>query len=139
VSYTRWSRSTVLDILRRRGHVSKNRKSWCQRRWRSPVHLYVTTPRIHYLLLNSPLESQTLTDLNDFITPSQACIKPVQQVSVETSRELAPASVSGPLVPSLLSSFKRHVSSRKFASIPAGDTTKSQLTRRHRRSLRDRS
>lgn len=28
----------------------------------------------------NPNTFQTLTDLNDFITPSQACIKPVEEV-----------------------------------------------------------
>lgn len=37
----------------------------------------------------------TLTDLNDFITPSQACIKPVEEVkSVERVREPGAAAVS---------------------------------------------
>jgi hypothetical protein len=40
-------------------------------------------------------QSQTLTDLNDFITPSQACIKPVQQSNAEvTPNGLGTASVS---------------------------------------------
>jgi len=30
---------------------------------------------------------QTLTDLNDFITPSQACIKPVEQINGPKSQE----------------------------------------------------
>ncbi|EJD02950.1 iron hydrogenase [Fomitiporia mediterranea MF3/22] len=34
----------------------------------------------------------TLTDLNDFITPSQACIKPVQQSNPQTSRDEGAAS-----------------------------------------------
>jgi|SRR5882762_2664171 hypothetical protein len=38
---------------------------------------------------------QTLTDLNDFITPSQVCIKPVEQVNLpEDVREPGGASVS---------------------------------------------
>jgi len=39
---------------------------------------------------------QTLTDLNDFITPSQACIKPVQQtaISVKQQQEVGAAEVS---------------------------------------------
>lgn len=39
---------------------------------------------------------QTLTDLNDFITPSQACIKPVEQTNapVKQVREVGLAEVS---------------------------------------------
>lgn len=37
----------------------------------------------------------TLTDLNDFITPSQACIKPVEEVNpLEREREPGAAAVS---------------------------------------------
>ena len=37
----------------------------------------------------------TLTDLNDFITPSQACIKPVEEVkSVEHVKQPGSAAVS---------------------------------------------
>jgi hypothetical protein len=38
---------------------------------------------------------QTLTDLNDFITPSQACIKPVEEVKPEEiAKQPGAASVS---------------------------------------------
>jgi hypothetical protein len=37
--------------------------------------------------------SQTLTDLNDFISPSQACIKPVEQTNPEPQKQLGAASV----------------------------------------------
>jgi hypothetical protein len=33
------------------------------------------------------LQCQTLTDLNDFITPSQACIKPVEQTNKPANQE----------------------------------------------------
>jgi hypothetical protein len=36
-------------------------------------------------MTNEP--KQTLTDLNDFITPSQACIKPVEQTNKPEVKE----------------------------------------------------
>ena len=42
--------------------------------------------RIDFLL-------QTLTDLNDYITPSQACIKPVQQTNAPKVRAPGDAAV----------------------------------------------
>ena len=36
---------------------------------------------------------QTLTDLNDFITPSQACIKPVEQVNKPEPQDAGAAAV----------------------------------------------
>lgn len=38
----------------------------------------------------------TLTDLNDFITPSQACIKPVEAPEPEVKNDVGNASVSTP-------------------------------------------
>jgi hypothetical protein len=38
---------------------------------------------------------QTLTDLNDYITPSQACIKPVQQTNAPKVRAPGDAAVCG--------------------------------------------
>ena len=35
----------------------------------------------------------TLTDLNDFITPSQACIKPVEQTNANPAHDVAVAEV----------------------------------------------
>jgi hypothetical protein len=40
------------------------------------------------------LDGQTLTDLNDFITPSQACIKPVEQIKPQEVAKPGGASVS---------------------------------------------
>lgn len=48
------------------------------------VCLYILTC---YHLDSQGLICQTLIDLNDFITPSQACIKPVEQV--KSSEEIA--------------------------------------------------
>jgi hypothetical protein len=48
---------------------------------------------------NRVSKNQTLTDLNDFITPSQACIKPVEQTNAppkqEQEKEPGAASVRG--------------------------------------------
>jgi hypothetical protein len=46
------------------------------------VHLYVTLYSKWFELTS--IGTQTLTDLNDYITPSQACIKPVEQLSRKT-------------------------------------------------------
>jgi len=40
-----------------------------------------------------PLHLQTLTDLNDYITPSQACIKPVEHTNAPTARAPGDAAV----------------------------------------------
>jgi hypothetical protein len=52
------------------------------------------------------LVGQTLTDLNDFITPSQACIKPVEQLKPqEVAKEPGGASVSTSRIPSIFHLF----------------------------------
>ena len=42
---------------------------------------------------NTEVVDQTLTDLNDFITPSQACIKPVEQTNKPEVKDPGAASV----------------------------------------------
>lgn len=58
------------------------------RPWRSLEHWYVAvTNPCQTLGSHEALPFETLTDLNDFITPSQACIKPVEQA--KSSEEVA--------------------------------------------------
>jgi hypothetical protein len=44
------------------------------------------------------LWKQTLTDLNDFITPSQACIKPVEQVKPKILRDKEPGAANSEIL-----------------------------------------
>lgn len=73
----------------------------------------------------------TLTDLNDFITPSQACIKPVEEVkSVERVQEPGAAAVS--LEPALANRCIGHstiFSRRRYISTRPADTMKSGTPR----------
>jgi hypothetical protein len=54
-------------------------------------------PSNRNLFAGSNTRFQLLTDLNDFITPSQACIKPVESKTVPVPDPSAVASVSQPL------------------------------------------
>ena len=53
---------------------------------------YFTSPELPLIYL-----IQTLTDLNDYITPSQACIKPVEQSNAPIARTPGDAAVSADL------------------------------------------
>jgi hypothetical protein len=53
----------------------------------------VSLPGILRPLFPTDFPFQTLTDLNDYITPSQACIKPVQQTNAPKVRAPGDAAV----------------------------------------------
>ena len=72
-----------------KGYRSKQKSSRLKAGWRSQAHWYVECSRNATLLAQvaDPCAAccallQTLTDLNDYLGPSQACIKPVEVKSV---------------------------------------------------------
>ena len=86
------------------------------------------SPEVHswYRVQALTNRHQTLTDLNDFITPSQACIKPVEQTNKPEPQDAGAAAVCS-CRPSAYSVFANLIDGRrKFKSIQAGPTTKSR-------------
>ena len=65
--------------------------------WHSRVHWCVILRVIAWNISFKTEKLQTLTDLNDFITPSQACIKPVEQTNKPEPHDPGAAFVSIPL------------------------------------------
>jgi hypothetical protein len=70
-----------------------------------------TYPFCYLTFVLSSTNRQTLTDLNDFISPSQACIKPVEQIKPPQS-DVVPGAASVSCI--LRDGFKASVLNRLF-------------------------